>query len=148
MSYFIFLNNSDNLEGTLYRIAENQSDLNNLNIAQSVYRIIEDSQNNFDLIKYGNKYVVKYINNDIFFEDTSTIFNKKEELQGYVNTFKSQIKQFLDSNKNHPLFNNWQNYYNQLNNLNLNNISYPLNMSLEQYFKDQNQTSLSPLQLP
>jgi hypothetical protein len=32
MSFFIFLNNLDNVEGTLYSIAENQSDLNNLNI--------------------------------------------------------------------------------------------------------------------
>jgi hypothetical protein len=148
MSYFIFLNNSNNIEGTLYKIAENQSDLNNLNISQPLYHIIEDSQNNFDLVKYGNKTVDKYINNDMFFTDISIIFDKKEDLQGYINSFKSQIKLFLDSNKNHPLFNTWQNYYNQLNNLNLNNISYPLNMSLEQYFKDQNQTSLSPLQLP
>ena len=37
MSYFIFTNNLDNVEETIYKIAENQSDLNNLNIEKSSY---------------------------------------------------------------------------------------------------------------
>jgi len=69
-------------------------------------------------------------------------------LQDSINFFKQQIKQFLDNNPNHSLFTRWNDYYNQLNNLNLNNITYPLNISLEQYLKDQGQNSLSPLQLP
>ncbi len=32
MSFFIFLKNMDNIEATLYKVAENQSDLNNYNI--------------------------------------------------------------------------------------------------------------------
>ena len=32
MSFFIFFKNCDNKNGVLYRIAENQNDLNNLNI--------------------------------------------------------------------------------------------------------------------
>ena len=53
MSYFIFLNNLDNQEGTIYSIAENQSDLNNLIMDQANYKIIEDSESNFNLVKYG-----------------------------------------------------------------------------------------------
>ena len=40
MAYFIFRKNTDNLQGNIYRIAENQSDLNNLNIEQSDYKVI------------------------------------------------------------------------------------------------------------
>ena len=148
MSYFIFLKNLDNIEATIYRIAENQSDLNNLNITKSEYKIIEDSQSNFDLVKYGNKLPNKYNNNVINFIDISYSFNKKETLQSYINNFKNQIKQFLDNNLNHPLYNLWNNYYNQLINLNLNDIIYPLDKSLEQYFKDQGLISLNPLQIP
>jgi hypothetical protein len=36
----------------------------------------------------------------------------------------------------------------QLNNLNLDSITYPLNKSLEQYFNDLGQPSLNPLQIP
>jgi hypothetical protein len=40
------------------------------------------------------------------------------------------------------------NYYTQLNNLNLDNITYPLNKSLEQYLSDLGQPSYNILQLP
>jgi len=148
MAYFVFKKNSDNIEGSTYRIAETQFDLDNLNITKLEYKIIEESQSNFDLVKYGNKNIIKYNDNNISFLDTSIEFNKKENLNTYVNNFKIQIKQFLDNNLGHPLYSRWNNYYNQLNSLNLDNIVYPLSTSLEQYFKDQNQTSLHPLQLP
>jgi mRNA-degrading endonuclease YafQ of YafQ-DinJ toxin-antitoxin module len=148
MSYFIFGKNLDNIEGTIYKIAENQSDLNNLNISQPDYKIIEDSQSNFDLVKYGNKFPNKYDNDNIIFIDISVSFDKKEKLQNYINSLKNQIKQFTDNNLNHPLYNRWNDYYNQLNVLDLDSIQYPLDKSLEQYFKDQNKTSLSPLQIP
>jgi len=148
MSYFIFLKNLDNIGGTIYKIAENQSDLNNLNINQPDYKIIEDSQSNFDLVKYGQKFVEKYNNNLITYINQTFLYKNGDELQNYINNFKQQIKQFTNNNPNHPLLNQWNNYYNQLNNLNLNSITYPLSKSLEQYFKDQNLTSLNPLQIP
>ena len=148
MSYFIFLKNLDNIDGTLYRIAENQADLNNLNITQSTYKIIEDSQSNFNSVKFGEKIIQKYNNDIITYIDQTTSFNDKNELQGYVDGFKKQIKELTNNNPNHPLFNRWNDYYNQLNSLNLNTITYPLNKSLEQYFNDLGQPSYSILQLP
>jgi len=148
MAFFIFTGNLDNITGTFYRMAEDQSYLNNMNITQSIYKIIEDSQSNFETVKYGTKFPISYNENTITYGDSSYLFSTKEQLNNYINYYKKDIQQFLDNNKNNSLFNTWQNYYNQLNSLNLNNISYPLNTSLEQYFKDQNQTSLSPLQLP
>jgi hypothetical protein len=152
MSYFIFLNDMDNIEGSLYRIAENQSDLNNLNINKSIYKIIEESQSNFEDVKYGIKRPIKYNGQTITYSNEPvsclTFFNKKEDLFYYIKSIKEAIQQFKNLNQNHPSFNLWNQYYNQLNSLNLNNITYPLNKTLEQYFKDLNQLSLSPLQLP
>lgn len=159
MAYFIFSKNSDNIVGTLYRIAENQSDFNNLNINPSNYKIIEDSQINFDAVKYGTKNIIAYNSDTIIYEDKLTVFaddvkdgvvvkSGKDCLKNYIYNCKTCIKQFTDNNINHPLYSLWNNYYNQLNNLNVDSIQNPLNMSLEQYFKDQNQTSLNPLQLP
>jgi hypothetical protein len=147
MSFFIFTKDLDNIEDTIYKIAENQSDLNNLNISTYLYKIIEDSQENFEATKYGIKQPVKYNGNVISYSSVPVSYTQVE-LSGYVNNFKNNINLFLNNNPNHPLFNTWKNYYNQLNSLNLNSISYPLNMSLEQYFKDQSLTSLNPLQLP
>jgi len=150
MAYFVFGKNLDNINNTIYRIAENENDLNNLNITQDVYKIIEDSQSNFNLVKFMNKFPEKYVGNTITYIDQipSIAFPSKKELQEYVNSVKENIKQFTDNNPNHPLFDRWNNYYNQLNTLNLDTVSYPLNKSLEQYFSDLGQTSLSTLQLP
>jgi hypothetical protein len=148
MSYFIFSKNLDNNEGTLYRIAENQYDFNNLNIISSEYKIIEDTEFNFNSIKYRTKYIEKYNENNIVYVDLKIIFSKKEELSKYINDYKDHISPFLKNNPDHLLYNKWNDFYYQLSNLNLDNISYPLNMSLEQYFKEQNQISLNPLQLP
>jgi hypothetical protein len=148
MSYFIFLKNYDNIQGSIYRIAENESDLNNLNIEKSIYKIINVSQTDFDDVKYGLKAIEKYNNDNVVILNNPDISTTKNELQIYIQNFKRSIEQFINSNKNHVLFNVWNNYYNQLNNLNLDSIQYPLNKSLEQYFKDQNLPSLNPLQLP
>jgi hypothetical protein len=150
MAYFIFAQNSDGIEGTISRIAENQIDLNNLNININCYKIIEDTKVNFDLVKYGQKTPKKYNGNIITYEDIiyEHIFSKKGSLLSYVENYTNNIKNFLQYNKNHPEYNTWNSYLTQLSNLNLDNVIYPLGKSLEQYFKDQNQPSLSPLQLP
>jgi hypothetical protein len=148
MPYFIFQKNSDNIEGSIYRIAENESDLNNLNIIKSDYKIIEDSQDNFNFVKYSLKYPIKYIQDEIIFIDTNIAFEKKENLKNYIDLCKNEIKTFLNVNINHPLFSKWDNYYNQLNTLNLDNINYPLDLSLEKYLDDLELTSLNTLQVP
>jgi len=148
MAYFIFNKNLDNVEGTLYRIAENQTYLNNLNINISNYKIIEDSQLNFDAVKYGNKSAIKYNNNTISYINNINLFTEKKQLQKHIDNFKNNIKQFTENNKNHPLFNLWNDYSNQLDSLNLDTITYPLNKTLEQYLNDLGQPSFSILQLP
>jgi len=148
MAYFIFNANLDNLEGTLYRIAENQLDFNNLNINPSNYKIIEDLQENFNLVKYGVKWPSKYNGNTITYIDQIISYTNKEQLKIYIDSVKLPIKNFLENNKNHSYINKWNDYYNQLNSLNLDTITYSLNKSLEQYFNDLGQPSLNPLQLP
>ena len=148
MAFFIFLKDKDNVKGTLYKIAENQSDLDNLNIIKSSYKIIEDSQINFNSIKFRNKFPSGYNGNVITYTDENIFLTKKEQLITYVDDFKNKIKQFTDNNPNHSLFNLWNNYYTQLNNLNFDSITYPLNKSLEEYFADLGQPSFNILQLP
>jgi hypothetical protein len=147
MYYFIFSKNLDGVDGTLYKIAENEYDLNNLNINTSDYKIIEDSKENFDAVKFNTKYLSKYNGNVVTFTTYNNFFNK-EDLQSYINNYKIKIKQFTDNNPNSPLLSRWSNYYNQLNNLNLDSITYPLEKSLEQYFNDLEQPSYNVLQLP
>jgi uncharacterized protein YacL (UPF0231 family) len=148
MAYFIFQKNSDNILGNIYKIAENQSDLNSLNIVQLSYKIIEDSQDNFNSVKYGTKYVLTYNGSNIIYQDNVTRYENKEILLNYIKNTKDNILNFLYSNTNHPLHSRWNNYYNQLNSFNLDSITYPLNKSLEQHLNDLGQPSYNPLQLP
>jgi len=149
MAYFIFNKNSDKINGSLCKIAENKSDLDNLNIIQSNYKIIEVSQNNFNDVKYIIKQILNYDGNTVNyldFEHKGPV--DKNSFLKEINVCKNAIKQFLDADKEHPFYNKWNDYYNQLNSLNLDTITYPLNKSLEQYFNDLGQPSLNILQLP
>ena len=148
MAYFIFLKNLDDVFGSLYKIAENQNDLNNLSIDPNSYKVIENNNINFNDVKFGNKIAVKYVNDNIEFLDNANLFSKKEHLENYISVFKEKINEFLKNNPNHTFFNRWNNYYNQLNNLDLDTIIYPLNKSLEQYFNDLGQPSYNILQIP
>lgn len=148
MAFFIFQKNQNNVDGSLYRISETESDLKNLNIIESDYKIIEDNSISFENFKKNIKTALKYNNNTIEFIDLNIEYSKKEELIKYVDNLKEYIKLFLQNNINHPYYVQWNNYLNQLNLLNPNTITYPLNKSLEQYFSDLGQPSYNILQLP
>jgi len=147
MSFFIFQKNMDNLGGSLYKISETQDYLDNMNINKSNYKIIEVSQQDFNFVKLNQKNIEKYVGENVIYTDEIFVFYKIS-LQNYINNLKNPINQFLKNNKNHYLFNIWNDYYNQLNNLNLDSITYPSNKSLEQYFSDLGQPSFNILQLP
>jgi mRNA-degrading endonuclease YafQ of YafQ-DinJ toxin-antitoxin module len=149
MPYFIFNKNQEDISGTFYRMAENESDLNNLNIEITNYNIIQESLENFNNVKFQIKFPISYnISNVINYENLNPLFTRKENLEKIVNNLKQQINLFLKNNQNHPLFDRWNSYYNQLNSLDLETINYPLTMSLEQYFNNLGQPSYSVLQLP
>jgi hypothetical protein len=148
MAYFIFAKNLDNVDYTIYRIAANQTDLNNLNIVQSDYKIIEDSEENFNAVKLMTKQALKYNQNTITFIDLEINFARKEFLDTYISGLKPLIKGFLDNNPNHPSYGQWNSYFNQLNNLNTSTFTYPFTQSLETYFNNQGQLALNTLQIP
>jgi len=148
MAYFIFLKNLDNIEGTLSRIAETENDLNNLNIIKDDYKIIEESQENFDLVKFSKKSANKYNGNTIIFENLQIYYINKDSLISDIEIYKKNIKNFIDLNPENKSVNKWINYLDQLTKFDYTTISFPLNTSFEEYFNDLNLTSLSPLQLP
>lgn len=147
MAYFIF-NPIENSAGTLFKIAENQNDLNNLNIILSNYKIIQDSQENFNSVKHDTKTVISYSENIILYGDANITFENYSSLSLYIINIKQLIKNFLDNNKTHVSYSLWNDYYSQLSSLDVNSLTYPFNKSLEQYFKEQGLISLSTLQLP
>jgi hypothetical protein len=55
---------------------------------------------------------------------------------------------FTKNNPNHPYFTLFNNYLNQVKNFNLDDLTFPLRISLEQYFQNLGQPSFNPLQIP
>ena len=148
MAYIIFNKNSDNIEGTLYKIAENDSDLSQFNFSLSDYKVIQVSNEDFNNVKLYIKTTLKYDGDIITYKNLTISFNNFNNLLIDINDKKRLINDFLKFNPNHPQFNRWNNYLTQLNNLNFNGITYPLNMSFEKYLNDLSQPVLNILQLP
>jgi len=147
MAFFIFSKEQNNKLGTLYRIAENENDLNNLNIIKSDYFIKEISQNDFDNVRLVSKNCLGYNNETVIYEDATNLYSKTI-FQKDVGYFKQFILDFLNNNKKHPDFNKWNSYLTQLNDINFDSIQFPLSKSIPQYFQDLGLISLNNLQLP
>ena len=149
MSYFIFLKNSPNINGTLYRIAANDTDLNNLNIDKSSYNIITDTNVNFQSVQLRTIDPVSYDNNNVInYQPLQITFSQKNILDDYIKNYYNLIDYFIQSNPSSPVLSIWQTYQTQLITTNTSIITYPLNMSLEQYYQSKNLTFLNPLQIP
>jgi hypothetical protein len=148
MAFILFQKNFENISGSLYRIAEDENFLNSFNIIKSDYKIIEDSSANFIAVQEWTKYPDKYVGNTITYINNSVSFKTKINLYNYIDTFKKNISLFLSLNPNNTYYSLWNDYLQQLTNFNLESVEYPLNISLEKYFKNNNLPSLNPLQLP
>jgi cell fate (sporulation/competence/biofilm development) regulator YlbF (YheA/YmcA/DUF963 family) len=157
MVYIILIKNIVDNKAYLHSLAKDQNDLNCLSITSSNYTIVEESEENFNAVKNGTKYPATYNKGVISYDDVTSYFHNKEDLQNYINQFKKKIKTFTDNdlNKTKTCWNMWEDYYNQLEELNvqLNDLEFlkddfPMEKSLQQYFDDLGKISLSPLQIP
>jgi len=148
MAYFIFQKNKDSVPYTIYKIAENQIDLNNLNIIQNDYKIIQDLDANFNEVKLGTKFPISYTNDIITYQNTVSYFKTKKDLDEFIKIFLESISIFLENNINHPDFQKWNSFKTQLDNINTSTFIYPFEKSIQQYFSEQGQAFLNPLQLP
>lgn len=148
MSYFIFQKNMDGVVNSLYRIADNENDLNNLNINKSDYKIVQDSQGIYNNVRYNKIRVTKYTGNNVSFENLNFNYKAAIELNNYVQNVLQTIKFFLNNNPNHVDYVKWKNYYDQLLNFDYKSITYPFTISIEEHFQNISQPSLNPLQVP
>jgi len=146
MAYFIFQKNLDNINGIIFKIAEDEIDLNNL-FNSNIYKIIEVSQNDFNNAKFCIKNPTGLEGNNIIYSEHPISFLKKE-LENYVKDLKNQLQIVIQNYPSYSKLNDWKNYLNEISSLNLEGFTYPFNNSLEKYFNDLGKKSFNPLQLP
>jgi len=153
MAYYVF-NNIENLDGTLFRISENLNSLNTIipiNL-QNSYKIIQDTSVDFNLVRKNLKIPMRFVNNQIIFidKDQEHEYDSVKIIQTEIDNIKKLIKDFIDNNKQHSLYSIWSNFYNQLSNLNINNITLPTKLTIGEIFSllSPGNTYLNILELP
>lgn len=110
--------------------------------------VIEISDQDYNQLATNEKVVSSIDDNlNVTFVDRNMSFETKSKLDEYVSIVKEKIKKNLEYNFNNDYFANVLAYKQVINNLDTSSISYPLNMSLEQYLLNNNQKTLSLLQL-
>lgn len=157
MAYLIFDKNKDNEIGSIISMAENETDRDNLNIFLDTAKVITIDTETFQNIQLSKKTVLSYNGDTVTYADKEVSdeeglklngFKIKEDLEDYINSNIERINQFLNNNESHPDYSKWNSYKSQLQALDLDSITFPLNKSLEQYFVENSQTILNPLQIP
>ena len=156
MAYYIFINNKDGIEGTLYRVSSDETHLNYIVHNTDEYKVIENLTQNFQDIILNKKTALSYTNNIITFIDMSVSFKLRVYLQQYINTLTNQIDTYIKSNPNGGMVSELTTYNTLLNSLDVNTIipldsqgkDIPLNSSLEEYLYNLGNNVINPLQIP
>jgi len=147
MPYFVYNKNSGN---QIYKIAENDTDLNQLIGIGEDYLVVSASETDFNSVKLNLKDILNYDNISNKFADNIWQFSI-EALKDYIKNICIKIQFFLDANQNHPQYQKYLNYHNYLKSLVVELIvpkNGSLNMSLEQYLQNSGQPYYSILQIP
>ena len=141
-----------NDENGLYKIAENDTDKNNLNCNLSLYTAIDISDADFLKVK-KNIVEINISNGSATFTDIddyseSVTSITEEEILAYHKSIIPSFKIFLEKNPSHPSYTPYLNYCNYLETLDYSSITFPINKCWEHYCEDNSITYLHPLQIP
>lgn len=147
MAYFIFNKEAGN---QIYKIAENDVDLNALDLPQNQYLTITVDANDFNLVRCNVKSVLPF-NGSIQLIDQGFYFTP-EKLKEYIQNIIIQIDLFLQGRPTNIKVAQWTSYKSFLQNLNISEIIIPpekyLVTSLEFWLKINNKPCFNTLELP
>ena len=138
-----------NDQNCVYKIAENDTDKNNLNCTFPPYTTIDISD--VDFLKVKQNLV------DISISDGSATFTDRtdpdisiteEDVKNQHENLIKYFRQFLRNNSSNPFYTPCQNYCNYLETLDYSSITFPLNKTWEQYCEDNSIAYFHPLQIP
>ena len=128
MGYFIFAKNLDKIQ-----YEKLNHNIHSLVFEERYKRNLKPDSYDGDVIKYVDVELRQFIT--------------KEKLKDYINDIKNRFNLFINNNKNYPYIEKYVNYYNVLNNLDIDSVSFPLTSTLEEYLENKGLPSLNILQL-
>ena len=143
MAKLIFIKNSENSIGTLYRIAQDQNFLDlNKNFNEDDFSILEITADEFNDIKNGVKGPLSYEGTTVTYdarlasEEPEVPFPTEASLKTYINELLEYFEVYLKSNSSKPLATTVTSYVAWLKDLDTSSIITPLNIGLEKYASD------------
>jgi len=147
MAYLVF--NSDN---SLFRIAANDTDLGNLNLPDplgSSYNLQTINDSDFELVRKNLK-EVSFDGTTITYTDQTWKWPNQDVLNNYfVSIVYDRCEAFLNVNQDsHPMYNSIRNYQMDVQSFDISSLTYPMEISWEEYCSNNSITYYHPLQIP
>ena len=150
MPYLFFLKNLID-QNSLYKIADDDSDKNSLQLSEDLYTIIQPTEEKYNKIKQS-RYSSLVLNNSleiVLNEHTAenNILNKKEFDEQISHTIE-QIVICRESTSNEEWKSKIDTYINSLKNIDTSILTYPLNVSTVEHYCIENSIQfVNPLQV-
>ena len=144
MPKLIFVKNNDITKGNLFKIAKDQSHIdNNADWNQEDYNIVDISQSDFDGVRLETKHVI-FDGTNVTYED-----NPQDEYDQDHASNKEHIvtilNNWLEVNSSKPFASNVTSYRDYLVSLDASTV--PVREGLEKWINDQGQEVIHPLEL-
>ena len=144
MPKLIFVKNNDITKGNLFKIAKDQSHIdNNADWNQEDYNIVDISQSDFDDVRLETKHVI-FDGTNVTYED-----NPQDEYDQDHASNKEHIvtilNYWLEVNSSKPFASNVTSYRDYLVSLDASTV--PVREGLEKWINDQGQEVIHPLEL-
>lgn len=144
MPKLIFTKNIDVTKGTLYKIAKDQSHIdNNADWNQEDYNIVEISQSDFDAIKLESKNVV-FDGTNVTYEDNPQDEYDQDHTR-HKEHFIKELNQWLETNSSKPFASNVTSYRDYL--VSLDESTIPVREGFAQWVNNQGQEVINLLEL-
>lgn len=167
MAIFVFLKNSDDVENSIFRIAANQTVLDeNKNWDENIYDVLTVSDNDFNEVKLGNKIIKSKNGSTVTYETPVYKYYLAKDIQAALDTKIAAFETYAKAHPSKPMttsVNTWITYLKSLDPSTMvtepsadatfdnDTLSWsngtPLTTSIEAYANSQGQTVVSVLEL-
>ena len=130
-------------QNTIYKIAANDTDLNNLNINQNDYRVISINDSDWNLLQKDLLKVQSSTENSVVFapivKGNDNGFFSEQDLRKKMNGWIEQINLFVRNpvNVNHPDRTVWASYKSYMVNFDYSQITYPMQETFWEFCANQ-----------
>jgi hypothetical protein len=146
MPYLLFNNKKDTL-GTITKFVENEDSLNIFKkiLNFETIKIIQVSADTFEQLKLDLIFPAKFTDNDqiTYINNPKIGYQNKQELDSSI---KFKINEFSINRIEGVDYTEFDQYIEQLKQLNIDGISFPMNVTLEQYLKNNSKIYINTLQ--